>query len=402
MHSTDTAAERPAPAHVLLSLALLIVALLTSGCGNRNRVEAEPAAIRTPVPTFTPTPTQSSGDSAAAVQAAIQAAVPPPAPAPAGNESASEFAPVTPLPTVETPAPDGIGGPVGPIEPIPSAGQPIALSPEPTVAPDFQPPSASVNNELVNGREGPDTNAGVVLVLGSGEEYHITGKSVDGQWWRLCCALGKEVWAKAEFIDTSASPDSIPVTEPGDLSTYASAILTATPAPDAVVSAPEATPQPAEVAAAAAEPPADPAPIGEAKAVTAEEAAAEAAQAAVASGFDLVASEQFPETNVVRFFLFAYTGSNEALEGFSLRVTKDGVEQTVTGESWGGQPGLTWPFPDERQRFQNFKVEFPGVSPAGTWTADLTQGGKVVGPAATFTLGDGDTNQELYVRYQRK
>ena len=68
----------------------------------------------------------------------------------------------------------------------------------------------------------PDTNAAVVLVLGRGENYDITGKSEDGSWWRMCCFDGQEVWAKAEFVDTDGPVDGLPVAQAGPPSTYRS------------------------------------------------------------------------------------------------------------------------------------------------------------------------------------
>ena len=63
---------------------------------------------------------------------------------------------------------------------------------------------------------------------------------------------------------------------------------------------------------------------------------------------------------------------------------------------------MTWPIADSRQRFQNMKVEFPGVQAPGTWVVQLVDGGgNPVGPPATFTLEGNDTNQELYVRYKK-
>ncbi|HXF60530.1 MAG TPA: hypothetical protein VNK95_02865, partial [Caldilineaceae bacterium] len=118
--------------------------------------------------------------------------------------------------------------------------------------------------------------------------------------------------------------------------------------------------------------------------------------------FDLRMQEQFPETGLVRVFLYVYSGNN-ALAGYSLRVTKDGVALPVTGSSFAGQPAFTWPFQDARQRYQNFKAEFPGVSPAGVWELQLIDGdGNAVGPPATFTLSENDPQQELYVRYEQR
>lgn len=419
MHRTDTAAERPAPATAISIALLLLSVLLLAACGGRrDRVAAEPLSIRTPMPTFTPTPTVEGGAPAQA-QAIVVAPV----------ESASAPADLAPIPQVATPEAPGTGGPVGPIEPLPPAAQPADASqpaaetqPAPlAAAPAFDPPLGVINTELVNGRSAPDATGDVVLVLGRGEEYDITGKSSSGEWLRLCCAQEREVWAFAEFVDTDGLIDSLPVAEAGPLSTYAAAILAgaAQPAAPVAVATPEpppvAPPPAVEAPAPAAETAsteADPAAASRSEQPAAEQAAAgegapaqpdavQDASAAASAGYELVAQERFPETNVVRVFLYVYA-ENQALEGYSLRVTKDGAEQAVSGESWGGQAGLTWPIADERQRSQNFKVEFPGVSAAGTWTVELTQGGSVVGPAASFTLVADETAQELYVRYLRK
>jgi hypothetical protein len=119
-------------------------------------------------------------------------------------------------------------------------------------------------------------------------------------------------------------------------------------------------------------------------------------------GFALETQEQFPESALVRIFLYVYSG-NAALEGYTLRVTKDGAELPVEGTSFGGQPAFTWPFQDPRQRFQNFKVEFPDTAAQGVWEIQLVNSdGATVGPPATFTLGANDPEQELYVRYAQQ
>jgi hypothetical protein len=136
---------------------------------------------------------------------------------------------------------------------------------------------------------------------------------------------------------------------------------------------------------------------------TATSAPAPAAEVAPANTlpFDLVTREQFPETSVVRIFLYAYNETN-ALEGYTLRVTKDGNELPVSERSFGPNPGFTWPVANPRQRFQNMKLEFPGVAPAGAWEVQLMQNGTPAGPMATFSLVANDPNQELYVRYEQR
>jgi uncharacterized protein YraI len=252
----------------------------------------------------------------------------------------------------------------------------------------IDPVDAVINTSLVNARSGPDIIYPVVVVLGEGEEYQVTGKNGDGSWYRLCCVDQKEIWAKAEFATTARPVDALPVAQAGETSSAAAEISAPSAAPVAEVES-EPVAQ-AEVALAAVAP----------TAVAAVEPAtvAEPAQEGGTPAFELTAQEAFPESSVVRVFLYVFSGS-EALEGYTLRVKRDGVEQAVSGESFGGAPGMTWPIADERQRFQNFKVEFPGVAPEGTWSVELVKGGSVVAPAASFVLQTNDPNRELYVRY---
>jgi hypothetical protein len=66
-------------------------------------------------------------------------------------------------------------------------------------------------------------------------------------------------------------------------------------------------------------------------------------------------------------------------------------------------PGITWPIPNERQRYTNLKIEFPNVSPAGLWEIQLLDAnGRPVGPVATFRLQPDDPRQELYVKYRKR
>jgi hypothetical protein len=161
-----------------------------------------------------------------------------------------------------------------------------------------------------------------------------------------------------------------------------------TPAPP-TAAAPPAASQPAASAPPAAAPTDTPVPQGGPE------------PAADNFTFDLEAHEQFPETGVVRIFLYVYQ-DRTALEGYSLRVVKDGKELHVGTVSFGPNSAYTWPVADPRQRAQNFKIEFPGENPAGTWEVQLIRDGTPVGPPATFTLVANDTNRELYVRYKQR
>jgi hypothetical protein len=220
-----------------------------------------------------------------------------------------------------------------------------------------------------------------------GDEFEIVGKSPAGDWWQVCCFQDLSVWINTQFADVSGPVDAVPSAAVGGAAPAPAEPPTATPAP---VAAPPAAPPRAEAAAPVEQPAAPP-----------TEPAEPTATPAPAFPFNLVTQEQFPENNnLVRIFLYVSQGDN-AVPGFSLRVTKDGAELPVTGTT-ADSAGFTWPIANPRQRFQNLKVEFPGMQPGGTWVIELIDGsGTVVGPAATFSLGPTDTNRELYVRYEK-
>lgn len=217
-------------------------------------------------------------------------------------------------------------------------------------------PKAVVNSPVVNARTGPGTEHDIVAMVERGAEYDIIGVSPDREWWHICCVDNQQAWISADYVDTDGPVDSVAVA--GNPTPSASGPVATAPTPTPVPTAP-------------------------------------------AADFILEAQEQFPETSLVRIFLYVYSG-NSALEGYSLRVTKDGVEMPTTGVSFGGQPAFTWPFQDPRQRYQNYKVEFSDTSTAGVWQVQIIDSaGNVVGPPASFNLATNDPRQELYVRYVR-
>lgn len=326
---------------VIFSLLLL---WLTTACAlGPSSSAAEPRQpIRSPYPTFTPT----------AVTPAPSANA-----APAVNSVGNEAAPTATTVEVATEAPT-------PTLPPPTEA--------PTGAPTAAPPRLVVNAPLANVRTGPGTTYTVVTTVERGQEYDIIGKNAAGDWWRFCCINGQPAWIIDELVDVEGAVELAPVSEE-----VAQAPATATPAP-APTQPPAAATQPA---AAPTQPPAAP---------------------TTDFAFELVSQEQFSEPKLVRVFLYVYDGE-KALEGYTIRVNKDGADMTVNGKSAGGQPSFTWPIADARQRFQNMKAEFPNVPPAGSWEVQLIDGGgNPVGPPAIFTLNANDSNQELYVRYKKR
>ena len=233
---------------------------------------------------------------------------------------------------------------------------------------------AVVNSPLVNVRPEPSVDSEVITMVERGAEYDIVARSGDGEWWQICCIEGQPVWISASLVDTDGPVDSVPVAgQPAPaVASQPNAAAPATPAANAIAETP---------VAAAVTPPAPP---------------------PVAENFALESQEQFAETGPVRIYAYIYAG-DAPLEGYSLRVSKDGAEMPVTGTSFGGQPAFTWPFQDARQRYQNFKVEYSDVEAVGTWEVTIVDSnGTAIGPTATFTLNNNDPEQELYVRYQRQ
>lgn len=320
----------------------IILLLLLTACSFGP--EQAPAAeqyqpIRSPYPTFTPT---AVGVGAAETPAAIAQTQP----------NAAAATPTAPPPATDTP---------------PAATATFTA----TVAPTVAPPQVVINSPLVNLRTGPGVTYALLGTAERGEEFDIVGKNAAGDWWRVCCVAEQPGWVIDELVETSGAVDTVPVSD-----AIAAAPPTATSAPAAPAApAPAATTAPAEPTPTTAPPP-------------------------PSFSFTLVGQEQFPEPKLVRVFLYVYE-NDRALEGYTLRVRKDGAELPVTATSAPGQ-SLSWPIADARQRFQNMKVEFPGIQPAGNWEVQLLDSsGNAVGPVATFALEGNEPDQELYVRYKK-
>lgn len=270
----------------------------------------------------------------------------------------------TPTPIIAAPA--AIGGPVS------------------AAAPAGEKAIAVVNDEQVNVRSGPGIDQPILAEVTRGQQYDLVGKNAEEDWMQVCCVDGQPGWIFYAYVDVS---------EPADGPTAA----VATEPPAAAPPPPTATPAPV-----VEQPPAPPPPAAEvAQPIPATETPVPTAVPAPAFPFNLVVQEQFPEgNNLVRVFLYVNQG-DQALEGYTLRIKKDGAELPVSATSLAAA-GFTWPVANPRQRFQNMKVEFPNVQPGGVWEIVLIDSaGNPVGPPATFTLVAADINRELYVRYEK-
>jgi hypothetical protein len=270
-------------------------------------------------------------------------------------------------------------------------------------------PIAVVNSDQVNARRRPDiTSDNIIREMARGDELRIVGQSADDEWWFVCCVDDGTAWVYYSYVDTSGNVDAVPITDseagPVDATTVQAAQPAAVPTQAAAPAAP-ATAAPAPVVqeppTAAPEATEPPPPVEAAQPAAPADTPGPTEPPAPAFPFNLVAQEQFVESNdLVRIYLYVYQGTT-ALPDYTLRVTKDGAEMPVSAKS-GDAAGFTWPVADPRQRFQNMKVEFPGVQATGTWEVQLVDGsGAPAGPLATFTLIGGDQNRELYVRYEK-
>ncbi len=340
--------------HLTLLAFLFLVACAVAACGwgsSGSAAADESAPIRTPHPTFTPT-----AQNGVAVQS---------------TQLSSATAPLT-----DTLNPPLTGTGNTSVSSTLTQTKPEAATSATTQAVKT-PAKAIVNTPLVNMRSGPSTDFSVVAIVDRGYEMDIVGKNAKGDWWKVCCVEKKSGWVDTELVDTEGAVDAVPVVKQDTAKADAPTATTAPiqPTPEAATSIPPAV------------------TLTTTTTVTNNTAS---------SDFDLIVKEQFPETKLVRLFLYVYNHDNTALEGYSLLVTKDGAPVPVKDASSAGRPGFTWPVADVRQRFQNMKVEFPGVAPAGVWTVQLSKAGKPVGPPATFTLASNEPNQELYVRYERR
>ncbi|MCB0056244.1 MAG: hypothetical protein KDE45_04425 [Caldilineaceae bacterium] len=339
----------------MLGVALLALSVITSGCFGRSEAQ-EAVPIRTPRPTFTPTPPQ----------------------------PATPEAPAASQPAVENAAPVVEAQPV-PEQPAPAEQAAAQPAEEAAAAP--QTAIAVINEDLINIRRGPGLQYPVLKLGMRGDQYTLIGRSADDEWWQICCIEELPGWITQQYVDADGPVDGIAVADPD---AEVQALVVAPPTPEQAATA-------APVVEAA--PPVEAAPEAVTEAPATEEAPAE--PPAPAFEFNLATQERFPESNdLVRVFLYVSQG-DKAVPGYSLRVVHDGVEMPVTATS-ADQAGMTWPTASPRQRFQNMKVEFPGVSSAGTWEIQLLDGGKApAGPVATFTLAATDTDRELYVRYDK-
>jgi uncharacterized protein YraI len=72
-------------------------------------------------------------------------------------------------------------------------------------------PNVIVRNDMINLRNAPSTNAGVVGQLARGQLCTITGRDSTNGWWQVQCPGGAVGWVFGQLVDTDGNTGSIPV-----------------------------------------------------------------------------------------------------------------------------------------------------------------------------------------------
>lgn len=227
-------------------------------------------------------------------------------------------------------------------------------------------PKAIVMEEMVNLRAAPTLTGAVLGTARRGQEFTIIGRDPTNTWWLVCCEQGQARWIYSGVVQVSGVVDSVSVV---DQPLAYNAPINTTPiglaTPAVAPPLPTATPTPQYE-------------------------------------FMLAEQAQFEERITPRIHLYVYE-TQEGLGGYMVSVRKDGKGLPATAKTAPGMPGITWPIPNERQRYTNLKLEFPNVNPTGVWEIQLLDGnGRPVGPVATFRLQPNDPHQELYVKYRKR
>lgn len=237
------------------------------------------------------------------------------------------------------------------------------LAPVP-VAASLSSAIATVTEAVVNLRTAPQLDSVVVGTASRGQQFILVGRDTANIWWLVCCQQDQPRWVHSAVVQITGDSTKVNVVTPQvktSMSTLPALVPTAT--------------------TVAPMPPVVPPPQYE---------------------FMLAEQAQFEERITPRIFLYVDDG-DEGLDGYTLRVRKDGYLLPVTQRSAAGLPGYTWPLPNERQRYTNLKVEFPTMNPAGVWEVQLVDtNGQAIGPVATFYLQPNEPKQEMYVNYRKQ
>jgi hypothetical protein len=243
----------------LLVGALLMLALSSLGCSVSQVLVRRPVA--TLIPTRTPRPTWTPFHSSPLVATATLdvtrfpgitlPTVPPPTaqvlvpgsgqpifvPQPA--EGGTGVQTVVVIVVTATPIPPPTGTPLPPTKPPPATATP-GPPPPPTATSTatgtpLPPVMVEVTVDQANVRQGPGTTYPIVTRLDAGTTVTVVGRNRAGDWWKICCVNGSDVWIADSVVRvtgplwTVPEVTNIPPAPPAPPTTGP----TATPAPTA-------------------------------------------------------------------------------------------------------------------------------------------------------------------------
>jgi hypothetical protein len=275
-----------------------------------------------------------------------------------GSTSLVLIATETPLagPTTPPRAPFTVGSPTPDME---------TNRPSPIVgARDVPTPYVVVESETLNGRRGPAESYERVGQASLGDELWIMARTVDGEWWQVCCLANQPVWVPAGDVAARGAVDAVPAVTP---------VPTLPPTPQ-----PPPAPRP---------PPTDtplpgPTPL---------------------PPFDIARGPEFPtqrDDGRMTIWVQIYEGQEpytKALPGYVLKVLRDNVEVSLPDQSrevfenTGAQQG---------NYIYNLKFEMYDASEAD-WAIYLAKpDGTRMSPVTQFTTkGDSYRNLVAFIAY---
>ena len=162
-------------------------------------------------------------------------------------------------------------------------------------------PYAIVKSATINGRRGPAATFERIGQAKKGDELMIMGRTPDGAWWQVCCMANQPVWVSADLVEAKGPVDTTPVL---------------TPAPTPVPPPPPA-PKPTATPAPTPMPP-----------------------------FDIARGPEFPiqrDSGTMTMLVQVYEGpfdNQHPLEGYQLKVFRDGVDVTQNVQSFGDRDSM--------------------------------------------------------------
>lgn len=201
---------------------ILLLALGALGCSVSRLTARAPAVTvtptRTPRPTWTPaggvfqvaTPTidatrfPAAAQTSQAVESTPQVFVPGgdgPIFVPVGPGGGAAVQTVVVVIVTATPPPAPTGTPGPPTLPPPPTFTPGPPTATPTVTGTPLPPvTIEVKVDKANVRQGPGSLYPAVTRLDAGTDVTVVGRNREGDWWKICCVNGQDVWISDSVV----------------------------------------------------------------------------------------------------------------------------------------------------------------------------------------------------------